>query len=310
MRRADNMGPAMDRHNLIHPGVTKTGKRPYGEHSRHWDTFKYVYPVISRRSRGLSIGINLNPDTICNFDCVYCQVDKAEHPKPQPVIVEQVRSELTALLKDYVSGKFWRHPKFVGIDPELKRLNDIAFSGDGEPTTASVFRETVELIAELKDELGLNDIKIILITNATLLNRRSVESAICLLDANGGEVWAKLDAGTEGYYKRIDRSAVPYQTILENILACGRRRPIVIQTMLARLHEITMSEEEFQAYIQRLDDLVEQGCRIKAVQLYTVARQPLEPYISAVPDSWLSRSAEQLRHALPGIDVQWFGSRS
>ncbi len=288
---------------------TGTTSQPYSEHSRHWEAFEYVYPVVSRRSRGLSVGINLNPDTICNFDCVYCQVDKAEYPRPRPVDLDQLRTELSTLLVAVRSGGLWQDPRFSNIDPALKRLNDIAFSGDGEPTAAKVFPEAVRIVAELKRSLGLEDTKIILITNATLLGRARVESAIQLMDANQGEVWAKLDAGTEGYYKQVDRSAVPFQTILDNILACGRRRPIVIQSMFAQLHDTAVPEVEFDAYLQRLRDLIEQRCRIKAVQLYTVARPPLELYVTAISDQMLRCMAERLTDALPGTDVQWFGSR-
>ena len=44
------------------------------DHTRHFTDFTFVYPVISRRSKGLSIGANLNPDKGCNFDCIYCEV--------------------------------------------------------------------------------------------------------------------------------------------------------------------------------------------------------------------------------------------
>ncbi len=53
----------------------------FTQHSRSWQSNRYVYPVISRRSKGLSIGVNLNPDKVCNFDCVYCCVDRT-HPTP------------------------------------------------------------------------------------------------------------------------------------------------------------------------------------------------------------------------------------
>ena len=46
------------------------------EHPRSFEQFRFVYPVVSRRSGGVSIVVNLNPDTTCNFDCVYCQVDR------------------------------------------------------------------------------------------------------------------------------------------------------------------------------------------------------------------------------------------
>ena len=39
---------------------------------------RFVYVVVSPRARGLSVGVNLNPDKFCNFDCAYCEVNRAE----------------------------------------------------------------------------------------------------------------------------------------------------------------------------------------------------------------------------------------
>src|SRR5438445_111855 len=59
------------------PDETKvTAPLSVGRHPRAYRENHYVYPVLSRRARGVSIGINLNPDKICNWDCVYCQVDR------------------------------------------------------------------------------------------------------------------------------------------------------------------------------------------------------------------------------------------
>jgi len=289
-------------------GTGSPPSRTFAEHSRRWASFAYVYPVVSRRSRGLSIGINLNPDTICNFDCVYCQVDKIESPKPLTVDLIQLRTELSSMLQTVTSGELWRHPGFSGIDPALQHLNDIAFSGDGEPTTAKGFPDAVDIVVELKNTRGLHGVKLVLITNATRLSRPHVEAAIRTLDANHGEVWAKLDDGTEAYYKRIDRSAVSFKTILDNILTCGKRRPIVIQSMFAQLHDSPIPDKEFEAYTQRIAELIERGCQIKAVQLYTVARQPLEPYVTAISDEALSRMAEQLAKKIPATNISWYGA--
>ncbi|MEZ6193697.1 MAG: radical SAM protein [Phycisphaerales bacterium] len=286
----------------------QTEASPFADHSRHWESYTYVYPVVSRRSRGLSIGINLNPDTICNFDCVYCQVEKIEHPKPMAVDTHRLRDELDGMISAVTSGRIWQHPRFVNVDASLRRINDIAFSGDGEPTAAHRFPEAVDLVTTLKLLHGLNDTKLVLITNATLLNRPHVEAALRVLDENAGEVWAKLDAGTQAYYKQIDRSAVTLQTILDNILACGRRRPIVIQSMFLKLHGQPAHDEEFDAYLDRLCELIDAGCRIKLVQLYTVARKPLESYATAMDDAALSRLAERCKKRLPAIDVQFFGA--
>ena len=48
----------------------------FKDHRRDLGENRYVYAVVSRRARGLSIGVNLNPDKVCNFDCPYCQVDR------------------------------------------------------------------------------------------------------------------------------------------------------------------------------------------------------------------------------------------
>ncbi len=294
-----------------HPTKTNQGLPPgsaFADHTRRWESFAYVYPVVSRRSQGLSIGINLNPDTICNFDCVYCQVDKKINPTPTPVDLDRLRNELHAILDAATTGELWTHKRFAGIDPALKRINDVAFSGDGEPTTAKSFPQAVQIAVELKNAFGLHGIKIVLITNATQLNRPYVESALQILDRNQGQVWAKLDAGTDSYYKKIDRSAVPLKTILDNILACGKHRPIVIQSMFANLHGVPVPDDEFDAYTDRIAELIGAGCRIELVQLYTIARHPLEPYVSALTDETLSHMSGLLNDRVPSLAVQWFGA--
>ena len=58
-------------------------------HPRYFGQNSFVYPVLSRRADGISVGINLNPDKACNFDCIYCQVDRSK--KPAEVFVELPR---------------------------------------------------------------------------------------------------------------------------------------------------------------------------------------------------------------------------
>jgi hypothetical protein len=60
----------------------------------------YVYPVISRRAGGLSIGVNLNPDKVCNFDCPYCQVDRTTPGGPTRVEVADLVDELECCVFD------------------------------------------------------------------------------------------------------------------------------------------------------------------------------------------------------------------
>jgi wyosine [tRNA(Phe)-imidazoG37] synthetase (radical SAM superfamily) len=283
-------------------------------HDRVWRHNRYVYPVVSRRSKGISIGVNLNPDKVCNFDCIYCSVDRRE-PLPagttRDVDLAVLRAELAAMLEAVRSGAIYGFDPFDRIPAALRRVNDIAFSGDGEPTTCPQFEEAVRLAAELaevgsqKPEAGSGrgKIKLVLITNATMFHRPAVRETLAFLDAHNGEIWAKLDAGTEAYYKVVDRSAVPFSRVLENVAWCCRTRPTVIQTLMMRVHGELPPDAEVDAYCERLRTVVAGGGVIKLVQLYTVARGTTEAYATALTADELERIARVARERV-GVGVE------
>ena len=254
----------------------------YQSHSRHWRHNAYVYPVISRRSRGLSLGVNLNPDKACNFDCVYCQVDRAAAPTVRRVDVDRVRDELAQIIDDVATGNLFSEAPFADVPENMRSINDIAFSGDGEPTTCKQFLECVQLTAEVKANAGLSDTKIVLITDACYLTRPEVEAGLRILDANNGQIWAKLDAGTEGYYQSVNRPNYPLEHVVQNITAAAQDRPVVIQSLFMRLNDEPPDEKELSAYIDRLREITSAGGRIEYVQVYTVARAPAEDFVSAL----------------------------
>ncbi|MBA3697645.1 MAG: radical SAM protein [Planctomycetes bacterium] len=250
----------------------------FTQHSRSWRDNRFVYPVISRRSKGLSIGVNLNPDQACNFDCVYCSVDRtnpASAPTVRSVDLAGVRTELDHLLGLAVSGAIWNEAPFDRTPPELRRLNDVAFSGDGEPTSYTGFGDVCRLAAELIRWHNA-PAKIVVITNATLLNRPEVQAALAFLDTVPSQVWAKLDAGTQDYYALIERTKIPLSRVLDNLLLTGRQRPITIQSMFLRYRGEAPSTAEIEAYLGRLRELIAGGCQISLVQVYTVARATAE----------------------------------
>lgn len=274
------------------------------DHRRIWRDFDYCYPVISRRSQGLSLGVNLNPDKVCNFDCVYCEVDRLTPPRRRILDLDVLDRELGALLDLAASGDIYRVPPFDSARPEQRRLNDIAFSGDGEPTTAREFAEVVERVAELKRARGLDATKLVLITDSSRLQSPDVLRGLETLMANQGEIWAKLDAGTEAHYREICRSQVPFQRILDNLLATARRWPIVIQTLFLSWKGQGPSEAEQDAYAKRLEAILAQGGRIQAIQLYTVARPTPEPEARPLPRAAMDALAATLRARLPVLPLE------
>lgn len=232
-------------------------------HPRVWENFKFVYPVLSRRSHGISIGINVNPDKICNFDCIYCQVDRSTPASVMKFDLATTEQELREILK----VDFSQHAPFAAIPKDKLRINDIALSGDAEPTTLKNFSATIEMIARVKP----TGMKIVLITDAGGLDRPDVKRGLEIMDANDGEVWAKLDAGTEAYFKLINRTKIPFTKILRNIKMTAKARPVVIQSLFLKINGVGPDDDELSAYCLRLRDIG----NIKLVQVYTLARPPM-----------------------------------
>ena len=263
-------------------------------HPREFEQNRFVYPVLSRRSRGISVGVNLNPDKVCNFDCIYCQVDRRSESETRFVEFDQLFGELEAMLTWTASGEIFTHPQFASVPESLQRLNDMAFSGDGEPTTYRNFDVIMERAAELKRKLGLDAVKMVLITNATMFHRPAVERGLAILDQNQGEVWAKLDAGTEEYFRLIDRTSIPFQRVLDNLLRAAQVRPIVIQSLFMRVNGIGPTETEITAYVDRLQVILREGGQLSRVQIYTVARPPAESFVSALGPSEVLAIADRV----------------
>ncbi len=301
--------------------VLNSGSRGFEAHPRSWRDFRLCYPVISRRSRGLSLGVNLNPDRVCNFDCIYCEVNRQDFrrgrgklplpPKDGPrleVNLDEMNQELTALLSLTHRGLIWQEPEFSGVAPELRRLNDIAFSGDGEPTTYPRFQEAVEVAIEARARAGYADheVKLVLITNATQLHRPQVRAGLRRLTQQNGEIWAKLDAGTAAYYELIDATNIPYERVLRNLSETAQALPLNIQTCLMRVHGVGPSQEEIAAYCEQLNDLRAAGGQIGLIQLYTVARRPPYEWVTSLPHSDLSVIAATIQQRT-GVPVESFG---
>lgn len=254
------------------------------DHPRLFEKNRYVYPVLSRRAKGISIGINLNPDRLCNFDCVYCQVDRSHPSLIQDVDRAVIREELRSLLREVRSGLLFQRPQFSGAPEGWKRLNDVALSGDGEQTTYPGFADVVRDVVGILGEEGFSDMRLVLITNASQLGRPDVREALAILDAANGEIWVKLDAGTEAYYKTVCRTHVHFDAVLKNIQDASLERPVTIQSCFMRLHGRGPDEAEIRAYIDRLRDIVRLGGKIREVQVYTIARKPAETYVTPLSD--------------------------
>ncbi len=276
-------------------------------HERRFADNLYVYAVVSRRSGGVSVGINLNPGKECNFDCVYCQVDRTTPAVTRKVDLVRLAAELDRVLAAEHDGSLYQAMPFAVLAADRRGVRDIAFSGDGEPTTYRRFGDAVRIAADARRRFGLDATKLVLITDSAYLAKPAVRDGLVLMDANNGEVWAKLDAGTEEYLRLVDRPNVSLQVLLDNILATARVRPIVIQTLWLRVNGEPPPPAEIDAYCARVNDLVGAGAQMKAIQLHTIARAPAERFAAPLSDGALDAIAAVVAARVPVPIEKFYG---
>ena len=281
----------------------------YADHGRTYRENKFVYPVLSRRSKGISIGVNLNPDKVCNFDCIYCQVDRRSEAETRFVETERLLAELDAMFRFVASGEIYQDPKFADVPAALRRLNDVAFSGDGEPTTFRNFDEIISAAAAFKQKHGLHDVKMVLITNASMFHRPAVERGLAILDADNGEIWAKLEAGTDAYYQLVERNKIPFRQVLDNIAERGPRAAVGDSEPVHADRGSSPPPEEIAAFCDRLKEVAAAGGSIKLVQVYTVARQPAESFVAALTNAEVDQIVATVRERTGLPAEAFYGTR-
>jgi wyosine [tRNA(Phe)-imidazoG37] synthetase (radical SAM superfamily) len=272
-------------------------KRVTHRHDRGLAGRRFVYVVRSRRSGGISVGINLDPQKSCNFDCVYCEVvDRraiARHEGRPPIDSAAVTTELSEVLASLLGG--------------AEAPRDIAFAGDGEPSTFPGFLPLAGGVFDARDSAGLAGIPVVLITNGSGLGRTEMAKAHDLFAARGGLFWIKLDAGTESFYRAVCRTAVPFEHILSNLAGAARRHPVVVQSMFFLSDELgPPSPVEIEAWAHRLAGVVRDGGSLAAVQVTTVARETMEEGVHPLPAEALEKIARAARRALRDVPVETY----
>lgn len=269
------------------------------DHYRTFADFTYVYPVISRRAGGVSLGINLNPNHACNWQCIYCQVPNLTRGNAPPLNVKLLEQELKQALTMLLHTDYMQQHVPAG----MRIFKDIAFSGDGEPTSCKAFNQALAIVEQMRHQFALDDsVKTRLITNGSLMHRQQVLDNIAYLQRLNGEVWFKLDAGTAIDIQRINHVHVQPLQQLSRLHACAERCPTWIQTCVFAWRGQPPDAAFVEAY---LDCLAQIRTKIKGVYLYGVARpshQPEAAWISAVSAAWLITFTQQIRQL--GITVQ------
>jgi len=272
------------------------------DHDRGSADLRYVYPVISRRARGVSVGINLNPNHACNWRCIYCQVPDLARGAAPPVDLSVLENELRGFLHGLLHGDFMQSR----VPEGARRINDIALSGNGEPTSAAEFPQVVELIGRVRRETALPEtVKTVLITNGSLLYRSEVQQGLRDMAKLNGEVWFKLDRASEAGMQRINDTRTSMGKVRENLIAAIALCPTWLQTCWFALDGEAPSRRDEEDYLEFVGGLLRDGHKLQGVLLYGLARPSLRaeaPRLSAVPPEQMDDFAARIR--MLGVEVR------
>ena len=265
------------------------------DHNRFQEGFEYVYPVVSRRAGGLSLGINLNTNNACNWRCIYCQVPDLIRGAPPPVDLEVLEEELSVFLSQILIGSYLEDQ----VPKGQRRLNDIAFSGNGEPTSAPNFADAVKTIHGVRVRANVPEVvKTVLITNGSLMHQHKVMKGVKDLAGINGEVWFKIDRATVEGAQLINDTKINKSRIMSNLEASAKACPTWIQTCLFKLDGLHPADSDLDAYVQLIGEAVARGIPFKGILLYGLARQSHQPEsarLSKLDDGWLNAFAHRLR---------------
>lgn len=267
------------------------------DHSRDSAGLRYVYPVVSRRAGGVSIGINLNTNNACNWRCIYCQVPELTRGTAPPVDLALLEKELGGFLHELQHGDFMQR-----VPLEARRINDIAISGNGEPTSAQEFVEVIDVIAKLKPA----DLKLVLITNGSLMQRDNVQLGLSRMAQLNGEVWFKLDRASEAGMALVNDTKMSMGKVLQNLATAIACCPNTwLQTCWFALDGIAPSAQDEDDYVDFLKVLLRGGIKPQGVLLYGLARPSMQleaPRLSALSSEEMESFAARIR--MLGVDVR------
>ena len=265
------------------------------DHDRDSAGLTYVYPVVSRRAGGVSVGVNLNINNACNWRCVYCQVPNLQLGAAPAVDLMLLDKELRSFLHELLHGDFMQ----TRVPEGARRINDIALSGNGEPTSAKEFEQVVALIGQVMKDLALlEDIKLVLITNGSLMHRSNVQMALSKMAENRGEVWFKLDRASELGMQTINTTKRTLENVRTDLMTCIALCPTWLQTCWFELDGTPPSIQDEDDYLNFLAELLLNKLRPQGVLLYSLARPSLQieaPRLGSLSSLQLELFAERIR---------------
>ena len=184
------------------------------------------------------------------------------------------------------------------VKPGARRISDIALSGNGEPTSAGEFRQVIDIIGKVKLSFdSLKDLRVVLITNGSLIDRPNVQAGLKRLAELNGEVWFKLDSAIREKRQQINNTRMSTRQVRNNLKVSASLCPTWIQTCVFKIDGNPPARTEIKAYLEFIEKVLQEGTLIQGVLLYGLARssmQPESPQLTKVTQRWIESFGKEI----------------
>ncbi|MBD3840541.1 MAG: radical SAM protein [Campylobacterales bacterium] len=195
----------------------------------------------------MSLGVDLSPSIKqCNFDCLYCELQKAKTVAKQTEIisVESIVEQLKIALANH------------------KNIDVITFTANGEPTLYPHLSKLIDEVDKLK-----GDIKTLILSNGANIYEKNIQNTLCKIDI----VKLSLDCVSHKCFKKLDRvdRSIDTSKIVSGMIEFRvlHKKQLITETLFVKT--LNDNEEEIQAIYNALK-------RIKPdrVDIGTIDRPP------------------------------------
>jgi wyosine [tRNA(Phe)-imidazoG37] synthetase (radical SAM superfamily) len=214
--------------------------------------YRYLYGPVPSRRLGRSVGIDLVPNKICTYDCIYCQIGKT--------------TKKTLLRKEYVPEEEVIGEVKAFLQEGGPSIDYLSLSGSGEPTLHSKIRSIIKGIKEI------TTIPVAVITNGSLLYEREVREDLLQADV----VLPSLDGASREVFKKINRphKEISVERVIEGIVGFREIYKGRIWLEILFCKGVNDTPEE----LQKMKEAVSR-IQPDLVHLNTVVRPPSEDWV-------------------------------
>lgn len=175
---------------------------------------------------------------------------------------------------------------------EQREIDNITFSGNGEPTLHPLFNEMVDIATRLKEKYSPRA-QLGVLSNSSTVGSERVRRALTRLDFR----IMKLDAGSHKTFKKINRPSkgVSFEAILAGLRSLEK---VILQTMFVEGTIQNIGESEVGEWWDRLSEI-----RPLKAQIYSLHRPTAESSLQKVPAEKLITIA-RLTREVTGVTVE------